>query len=76
MSEVNLPKDWMKCKSKKHPDRFYYFNKATGETSWIPPNSNDKTSTVSPSKAKNDSTLPPAPCKFIDIEYRTHKLNA
>lgn len=38
MSEKSkLPNDWIKCKSKKHPDKHYYFNKTTGESSWTDP---------------------------------------
>ncbi|XP_062700460.1 transcription elongation regulator 1-like [Aedes albopictus] len=32
-----LPKHWTKVRSKKHPDRFYYFNVATKESLWEHP---------------------------------------
>ncbi|KAL5276738.1 SWT1 family protein [Megaselia abdita] len=38
MSEQSqLSNDWIKCKSKKHPEKQYYFNKRTGQYSWTNP---------------------------------------
>ena len=28
--------NWIRLASKTHPGRFYMFNKATGETEWLP----------------------------------------
>lgn len=30
--------DWIRLASKSRPGRFYMFNKATGETQWLPLN--------------------------------------
>jgi WW domain len=34
-----LPPEWKAYKSKNRPDKLYYFNEKTGETSWQRPNS-------------------------------------
>lgn len=32
-----LPKGWVKFKSKSHPDRYWYLNEITGEKTWLKP---------------------------------------
>lgn len=32
-----LPAPWKRAESKSHPGKFYYFNKTTGEKSWVRP---------------------------------------
>eukprot|EP00930_Biecheleria_cincta_P040917 TRINITY_DN28015_c0_g1_i2.p1 TRINITY_DN28015_c0_g1~~TRINITY_DN28015_c0_g1_i2.p1 ORF type:complete len:189 (+),score=36.52 TRINITY_DN28015_c0_g1_i2:45-611(+) len=32
-----LPEPWKRAESKSHPGKFYYFNKTTGEKSWVRP---------------------------------------
>lgn len=35
--EDKLPSEWKLCKSKKYPDKWYYFNQFTGVSSWTCP---------------------------------------
>ncbi|KAI4485693.1 hypothetical protein M0802_012597 [Mischocyttarus mexicanus] len=44
----NLPKHWVKVKSKTHIDRVYYFNTKTNESSWKEPTEDD--TNMAPSK--------------------------
>ncbi|EZA48629.1 hypothetical protein DMN91_012249 [Ooceraea biroi] len=37
MVKNKLPKDWIAVNSKSHPDRMYYFNVKTNQTTWIEP---------------------------------------
>jgi len=37
MLKGKLPKDWIIVNSKSHPDRIYYFNVKTNQSSWIQP---------------------------------------
>ncbi|XP_018338067.1 PREDICTED: transcriptional protein SWT1 isoform X2 [Trachymyrmex septentrionalis] len=37
MLKHKLPKDWIIVNSKSHPDRIYYFNVKTNQSSWIQP---------------------------------------
>lgn len=70
MSEVKLPSDWIKCKSKKHTDRHYYFNKSTGASSWdSPPDSSD-----SKNKKSSSADLARREGKFEPILFLYSKL--
>lgn len=37
MMKQKLPKDWIVLASKTHPDRVYYFNVKTNQSSWEKP---------------------------------------
>lgn len=37
MKKHTLPKNWVVVSSKSHPDRVYYFNIRTSESSWKEP---------------------------------------
>lgn len=44
MLKHKLPKDWIIGNSKSHPDRVYYFNVKTNQSSWVQPTDETKTS--------------------------------
>ncbi|KYN17127.1 Uncharacterized protein C1orf26 like protein [Trachymyrmex cornetzi] len=47
MLKHKLPKDWIIVNSKSHPDRVYYFNVKTNQSSWIqPPLDNIRSSSI------------------------------
>lgn len=37
MKKYKLPKDWITVNSKSHPDRVYYFNVKTNQSTWKQP---------------------------------------
>lgn len=41
MIKRKLPKDWIAVNSKSHPDRIYYFNVKTNQSSWMQPTLNE-----------------------------------
>ncbi|XP_073833423.1 swt1 RNA endoribonuclease [Musca autumnalis] len=49
------PDDWIKVQSKSRPGRYYMFNRATGETKWLPTESksNGDSKDKSPTKKKS-----------------------
>lgn len=62
MMKCNLPKNWVARSSKSHPDRIYYFNVKTNQSSWEMP-TNDRTEQVkkklvqSPKKHKQSHNM-------------------
>ncbi|KOX69395.1 hypothetical protein WN51_05558 [Melipona quadrifasciata] len=62
MMKCNLPKNWVTRSSKSHPDRIYYFNVKTNQSSWEMP-TNDRTEQVkkklvqSPKKHKQSHNM-------------------
>jgi len=41
MIKRKLPKDWIVVNSKSHPDRIYYFNVRTNQTTWVQPTTDE-----------------------------------
>ncbi|KAG5315400.1 SWT1 protein, partial [Pseudoatta argentina] len=57
MLKHKLPKDWIIVNSKSHPDRIYYFNVKTNQSSWIPPLNNIWTSSIKHQEKKHCKTM-------------------
>jgi WW domain len=45
-----LPKNWVKKQSKSRPDKSYYFNTATGVSSWTVPKDDNEKTVITPKK--------------------------
>jgi len=54
MMKHKLPKDWIAVNSKSYPDRVYYFNVKTNQSSWTQPTLDDVDKTSRTNKSKID----------------------
>lgn len=58
-SKLKRSDDWIKVQSKSRPGRYYMFNKATGETKWIPTDGQANDSDSPTKKEKSREISPP-----------------
>ncbi|XP_071581304.1 uncharacterized protein Swt1 [Temnothorax nylanderi] len=72
MLKRKLPKDWITVNSKSHPDRVYYFNVKTNQSSWIQPTLDEagKTSLVNECKIHEEEIHPSAMTPERNVEKK------
>lgn len=75
-SKLKRSDDWIKVQSKSRPGRYYMFNKATGETKWIPTDGQANDSDSPTKKEKSREISPPPRISGNTFRHKTISCNA